>query len=111
VSVLTQRYDNARTSANLNEHVLNVSSVSGGQFQRLYSYPVDGQIYAQPLLDTRVSFPDVVKNVLIVATMRNNVYAIKVDDAIYGPSPPEKIWKVNIGKPVPGDFMPMASSS
>lgn len=33
VAVLTQRYDNARTAANLDEHILNVSSVESGQFQ------------------------------------------------------------------------------
>src|SRR5579863_10268086 len=68
VSVLTQRYNNARTGANLSEHILDVASVSSGEFQKLYSYPVDGQVYAQPLFVPNVSFPDGTKNILIVAT-------------------------------------------
>ncbi len=112
VAVLTQRYDNARTAANLNEHILNVSSVESGQFQKLYTIVVAGQVYAQPLLVPHVSFADgTYKNVLIVATMTNEVYAFEMSDAIYGgPSSPILLWNTHVGTPVAGDFMPMSSS-
>jgi hypothetical protein len=112
VAVLTQRYDNGRTAANLNEHILNVSSVESGQFQKLYTIVVAGQVYAQPLLVPHVGFADgTYKTVLIVATMTNEVYAFEVSDAIYGgPSSPILLWNTHVGTPVAGDLMPMSSS-
>jgi hypothetical protein len=56
VSVLTYHNDNARTGANTNETILTVAGVSGTNFGLLYSYPVDGYVFAQPLyLDGRTS--------------------------------------------------------
>src|ERR1035438_3668594 len=49
VDVLTANYDNNRTNANLNEGLLNPNNVNRPQFGKLYAYPVDGQVYAQPL--------------------------------------------------------------
>src|SRR6516162_47510 len=61
--VLTQHNDPQRTGVNLNETQLTVSTVSSGNFGLLYSLPVDGQIYAQPLyvpdLDVKVSEPGI----------------------------------------------------
>ena len=47
VNVLTNRYDNARTGANLNETILTVGNVNVTQFGKLYSYPVvvNGKLY------------------------------------------------------------------
>jgi hypothetical protein len=113
VSVLTQRYDNKRTGANLQEHILTVAAVSTPQFQKLYTIPVTGQVYAQPLLVPRISWTDgTIKNVLIVATAQNIVHAFQVDDAIYGPAfPPTLLWQVTLGAPVPANFMAMANST
>ena len=94
-NVLTANYDNNRTSANLSETVLNTWNVNPAQFGKLYAYSVDGQVYAQPLYVSGVLMPTGAKrNVLIVATLHNSVYAFDADSA----GPP--LWHVSLGKPV-----------
>src|SRR5262245_43547783 len=75
INIVTHRYDPARTGANLVETILNVNNVRPGQFGRLYSYPVDGPVYAQPLYVSNLSIGGVRRNVLFVATMNDKVYA------------------------------------
>jgi hypothetical protein len=97
VNVLTANYDNNRTNANMAETLLNVSNVNPAQFGKLYSLPVDGQVYAQPLYVSRVNLPVVgARNVLLVATMHNTVYAFDADGGA-GVAP---LWQVNLGPPV-----------
>jgi hypothetical protein len=80
IDVITNRYDSARTGSNLQETVLNVSNVNSSQFEFLYSYPVDGSIYAQPLYVARLRLPDLtVHNVVYVATMNDKLYAFDAD--------------------------------
>src|ERR1700761_9190193 len=44
-SLVTQRVDNGRTGVNAMEYVLTKAAVTSGQFHRLHTFPVDGQIY------------------------------------------------------------------
>jgi hypothetical protein len=81
--VLTQHNDLARTGANLNETILNTSNVRTGSFGKLHSYPVTGQVYAQPLYIAQAIAG---KNVVYIATEANNVYAFNAD------SPWEQLW-------------------
>lgn len=79
VNILTQRYDNARTGANLAETILTPTTVSSS-FGKLFTLPVDGAIYAQPLLVSNLAIPGKgTHNVLFVVTMNDVVYAFDAD--------------------------------
>jgi uncharacterized protein (TIGR03437 family) len=103
VDVLTANYDNNRTNANLNEGILNTNNVNPTQFGKLWAYPVDGQVYAQPLYVHGLNMPGKgALNVLYVATMHNSVYAFDAD-AANGTAP---LWQVNLGSAVdPASFV------
>src|SRR5215218_9558265 len=75
VDILTNRYNGGRTGNNLRETTLTRDNVSVDQFGKLYSYPIDGSVYAQPLYVKGVAINGVTRNVLYVATMNDKVYA------------------------------------
>jgi uncharacterized protein (TIGR03437 family) len=101
VSVLTANYDNQRTNANVHESVLKPSNVNPASFGKIASFPVDGQIYAQPLYAAGVQTLGVKKNVVYVATMHNSVYAIDAD----APQTNLPLWLVNLGPSVPSSLL------
>jgi len=73
--VLTQHNDQAR-SGQYPETVLTPASVSPAAFGKLASFPVDGQVYAQPLLARSVDVPGHgVHDVLYVATEHDTLLA------------------------------------
>ncbi len=82
INVVTNRYDNNRTGVNLSETVLSPATVNGNTFGKLWSYPVDGAIFAQPLYvqGVTVSGASSPLNVLYVATMHDVVYAFDADN-------------------------------
>ncbi|MFZ4700632.1 MAG: RICIN domain-containing protein [Candidatus Methylumidiphilus sp.] len=79
VSVLEGRNDRYRTGANTQETLLNTANVRPATFGLLYSYAVDGDIYAQPLYVPNVNTASGVRNVLYVATMNDVAYAFDAD--------------------------------
>ena len=90
--VFTRNYDNARTSANNDEIVLTPQNVNSGDFGKLFSYPVDGGVYAQPLYVTNVKIADgTYHNVVYVATTNDEVYAFDADNPSVG-----LIWKTSL---------------
>ena len=94
--VLTQHNDVNRTGWNPNETILNTSNVTPTNFGLLYKYTVDDQIFAQPLIVSGINVTDpithtqVARNLLIVVTVKNTMYAFDADDGTLDP-----YWQIN----------------
>ena len=80
--MLTWHNDLARTGQNLLETDLTPMNVSSTTFGKLFSFPVDGQIFGQPLYVYNVAIPGKgTYNVIYVATENDGVYAFDADGA------------------------------
>ncbi len=96
--VATYHNDNSRTGQNTLETVLTPDNVNAAHFGRLYSFPVDGYVYAQPLYMPQVAIPgNGIHNVVIVATQHDSVYAFDADSPA-----PAPLWQVSFLNPDAG---------
>ena len=101
VSVLTYQYDTSRAGANRNESVLTKANVTVSQFGKLFSYPVDGYIYGQPLYLPNVTIPQKgIHDVVYVVTEHDSVYAFNADGNSGANSAP--LWQVSFINPGSG---------
>jgi uncharacterized protein (TIGR03437 family) len=95
VNVTTYRNNLARSGENLQETILTPSNVTPVQFGKLFSYPVDGQVYAQPLYLPAVPIPAKgIHNVVFIATAHDTVYAFDADSTA-GPNA-SPLWQVSL---------------
>ncbi|MGA7376992.1 MAG: hypothetical protein WBW36_11635 [Candidatus Sulfotelmatobacter sp.] len=78
-SVLTYHNDDARDGQYLEEVSLTPSNVNSSTFGKLLAYPVDGQVYAQPLYMPGLSIAGGTHDVVFVVTQNNSVYAFDAD--------------------------------
>jgi uncharacterized protein (TIGR03437 family) len=96
VNVLNVNYDHQQTGANLQETIL-APGMSWSTFGKVGTYPVDGQVFTQPLYVTDVTIGGAKHNVLYVATIGNSVFAFNAD----APQSATPLWQVNLGLTVP----------
>jgi hypothetical protein len=75
-NVLTYRNDNMRTAQNLSETILTPANVWPATFGKLFTYPVDGLVDAQPLVVSEMTIGNKQgRNVVFAATENDSVYA------------------------------------
>jgi len=90
VNITTWHVDNNRSGLNDQETILTPSNVNTTSFGKLFSLPIDGYAYAEPLLMSGVTVSGAQHNVLYVATEHDSVYAFDADTA----GPP--LWQVSL---------------
>ena len=104
---LTSRGDNARDGANTNETLLTPANVNKGSFGRLFSFPVDYVVMAQPLYVPNVNIPGQgTHNVIYVVTQADSVYAIDADTGT-------QLWyasMLNGGTTASGKYLPCGTA-
>ncbi len=90
-AVTTFHNDNLRTGQNPNETILTTSNVNSSQFGKRVTYPVDGQVYAQPLFLPNITTNGSSHNIVYVATENDSVYAFDADQT----SAVAPLWKTS----------------
>ena len=96
--VFTYHNDMGRTGWNPNETILTPSNVNMSNFGKVFAYPVDGAIFAQPLYVPNVTIPGQgSRNVVYVVTENDGVYAFDADGRTSTP-----LWYVSLVNPAQG---------
>ena len=94
-AVYTYQYSAQRLGANTFETTLTTSNVNQSTFGKLFSCPVDGAIYGQPLYVPNLTISGATHNVVYVVTENNSTYAFDADNTSC-----VTLWHYNIGTAV-----------
>ncbi|HEX7735537.1 MAG TPA: hypothetical protein VF458_11770, partial [Ktedonobacteraceae bacterium] len=92
-AVLTYKNDNQHTGQNLHETILTPDNVKASSFGKRVSYPVDGQVYAQPLYVPGLTINQSTYNVVFIATENDSLYAFDADQVGLAKAP---LWKKSL---------------
>jgi hypothetical protein len=108
LDVTRYHYDNQSTGADLSETQLTPSNVNPASFGKLYSTPVDGMVYTQPLVVNNVAITGsnagVYSAVAFAATEHDSVYAINSANGAV-------LWqRTFLDTSNPNDFLPGAAA-
>src|SRR6202167_4068158 len=88
----TWQFDKKRSGLNAQETALTPQTVTPQTFGKLFSYPVDGYVYAQPLLVSGLTINGGTHDVVFLATENDSIYAFDADT--YGTGTP--LWQVSL---------------
>jgi hypothetical protein len=100
--ILSFHNDPFLDAQNLQEETLTLTNVNATSFGRLFSQPVDGPIYAQPLYKANLTIGGTPHNVAFVATEHDSVYAFDlVDNPITGVTVTQ-LWRTSFINPTAG---------
>jgi hypothetical protein len=92
---LTWRNDNSRSGVNSKELVLAPGTVNFSSFGKLFSCPIDGYAYAQPLYVPNLTIAGIgTHNVVLVATEKDSIFAFDADA-----SPCLRLWQTSLIPP------------
>ena len=80
VGVVTWRNDRVHCGVNSQEYALTGESVVRTKFGRLFSCPMDGWVFAQPLWMANLHISGMRHNVVFIATENDSLYAFDADD-------------------------------
>jgi hypothetical protein len=89
--VYTHHNDIARTGQNLQEYGLTPATATPATFGWLFSCPVDGFVYAEPLWAAHLTFGTTTRNVVFIATEHDSIYAFDADS----PNSCAPLWQVS----------------
>ena len=78
--VVTWRNGRSRSGVNSREYALSDKNVASSRFGKLFSCPVDGWVFAQPLWMANVRINGMRHNVVFIATENDSLYAFDADD-------------------------------
>ena len=96
--VTTWRNDRAHSGVNSQEYTLTPQNVVSSKFGKLFSCPMDGWVFAQPLWMANVHIRGVRHNVVFIATENDSLYAFDAD----GPGC-KTVWSSQSVNLIPGD--------
>ena len=92
---LTWRNDNVRSGVNSQELALAPTTVNSAKFGKLFSCPIDGYAFAEPLYVPNLAIPGKgTHNVVFVATEKDSVFAFDADS-----NPCNQLWMASLIPP------------
>ncbi len=100
--VFTHHNNLARDGTNLKEFALAPAVVNQASFGKLFSCPVDGAVYTQPLWVPALNIGGTVHNVIFIATEHDSAYAFDADA-----KPCSQLWKTSL---IPVTEMPVPTA-
>ena len=80
VGVATWRNDREHSGVNSQEYALTGENVVSSKFGKIFSCPVDGWVFAQPLWIANLQISGQRHNVVFIATENDSLYAFDADD-------------------------------